>query len=458
MIIESINPATGATIKSYSAMDDAEVASIIEHVQSDFLNWHLSSFKQRVMCLLKAAEILSLNKIEYARLMAEEMGKPVSQGYAELEKSAWGCRYYAENAEAFLSDTIIKTEAREAFVSYQPLGIIFAIMPWNFPFWQVFRAAAPAVMAGNAFVLKHSRNVTGCALALEAIFKQAGFPPNLFRTLVTDTSSVGPIIENKYIKAVTLTGSCQAGASVAAQAGAQIKKVVLELGGSDPYLILADANIKDAAKKCATGRMLNAGQSCIAAKRFIVDKSIISEFKQHFIEEMKSYTIGDPLDAACNLGPMASFDLRDTLHSQVERSIKAGAQLVLGGEIPCRVGAYYQPTILSEVSPGMPVYDEEVFGPVAAIIAAKDEKDAIQIANDSSFGLGAAVFTKDLDKGRHIARQELQAGSCFINDFVKSDPRLPFGGIKQSGYGRELGAFGIHEFVNIKTVSISSST
>ncbi len=454
MTIESINPATGTKIGSYSEMDNDQVFSIIERVENTFLDWRLSSFKQRREGFLRAAEILLSNKIEYARLMAEEMGKPVSQGYAEIEKSAWGCRYYAENAEAFLNDVIIKTEARKAFVSYQPLGIIFAIMPWNFPFWQVFRAAGPAIMAGNAFVLKHSSNVTGCALAIEALFKQAGFPSDLFKALVINTSSVGPIIENRHIKAVTLTGSCRAGSAVAAQAGAQVKKVVLELGGSDPYLILADADIRDAAKKCATGRMLNAGQSCIAAKRFIVDESIIAEFEEHFIEEMKSYVIGDPLDAACNLGPMASFDLRDALHSQVEKSVRAGARLILGGEIPAGPGAYYQPTILSNVAPGMPVYEEEVFGPVAAIISTKDEKDAIRIANDTSFGLGAAVFTKDLDKGCHIAKQELQAGSCFVNDFVKSDPRLPFGGIKQSGYGRELGTFGIHEFVNIKTVSV----
>lgn len=436
-------------------MDGAKVSSIIANVQNDFLCWRTKSFKERGECLSKAAEVLLTHKIEYANLVADEMGKPITQAYAELDKSAWGCRYYAEHAGELLKDEVIKTEAKESFVSYQPLGIIFAIMPWNFPFWQVFRAAAPALMAGNAFVLKHSPNVTGCALAIEDIFRQAGFPSNLFRVLVIDIPSVKPIIENKYIKAITLTGSCRAGSAVAAQAGTQIKKVVLELGGSDPYIILADANIKEAAKKCVTGRMLNAGQSCIAAKRFIVDQSIITDFEQAFIQEMKSYIPGDPLDPSCNLGPMARHDLRDALHSQVQKSINAGAKLVLGGQLLPGPGAYYPPTILTNVRPGMPVYDEEVFGPVASIISARDETDAIRIANDTSFGLGAAVFTKDLEKGRRIAREELQAGSCFVNDFVKSDPRLPFGGINKSGYGRELGKFGIHEFVNIKTISIA---
>lgn len=454
MSIESINPTTGKQIKTYPQMDDSQVASIIDSVQNNFLTWRSTSFKLRAECLLKAAEILVIHKNDYVKLMAEEMGKPISQGLAEIDKSAWGCRYYAENAESFLKDTIVNTEAKEAFISYQPLGIVFGIMPWNFPFWQVFRAAAPTLMAGNAFILKHSSNVTACALAIEAVFKQAGFPSNLFRTLITDSSKVGSIIEHKHIKAVTLTGSCRAGAAVAAQAGAQIKKVVLELGGSDPYLILADADIKDAAKKCVTSRMLNAGQSCIAAKRFIVDQSIIADFTQCFIQEMKSYVCGDPLDPNCNLGPMARSDLRDDLHSQVQKSIKAGAKCLLGGDIPPGPGAYYPPTILTNVHPGMPAYDEEVFGPVAAIISAKDENDAIRIANDTPFGLGSAIFTQDLKKGRRIASQDLQAGSCFVNDFVKSDPRLPFGGINHSGYGRELGTFGIHEFVNIKTISV----
>lgn len=454
MSIESINPATGKTIKSYPEIDIPTVSSIIETVENHFLSWRTKSPKHRAEYLFKAAQILLANKTQYAQLMAEEMGKPISQGFAEIDKSAWGCRYYAENAEIFLKDQIIKTESKESFVSYQPLGIIFGIMPWNFPFWQVFRAAAPALMAGNAFVLKHSSTVTGCALAIEDVFRQAGLP-NLFRTLVINTSSVPSVIENKYIKAVTLTGSCAAGASVASQAGAQIKKVVLELGGSDPYVVLADADIKNAAKKCATSRMLNGGQSCIAAKRFIVDESIKSEFEHFFIQEMKSYLPGDPLESTCNLGPMARLDLRDDLHSQVQSSIKAGAKLILGGEIPPGPGAYYPPTVLTNVLAGIPAYDEELFGPVAAIISAKDEQDAIRIANDTSFGLGAAVFTHDLEKGRRIARDQLQAGSCFVNDFVKSDPRLPFGGINKSGYGRELGSFGIHEFVNIKTINIS---
>lgn len=455
MKIESINPATGKTIKLYSEMSDAEISSIMERVQDDFLGWRKRSVEERALCLLKVGEILLERKVPYARLMAEEMGKPVAQGYLEVEKCAWVCRYYAERAADFLKDEFIKTEAREAFVSYQPLGIILGIMPWNFPFWQVFRAAVPALMAGNAFVLKHSPNVTACALAIEAVFRDGGFPENLLRTLVMDVPAVEPLIRDRRVKGVTLTGSCRAGMAVAVQAGAQLKKVVLELGGSDPYIILADADIEEAVKKCVIGRMLNGGQSCIAAKRFIVEEPVMETFKNRFVEAMKSYVMGDPLDEDCNLGPMARFDLRDALHSQVERSVKAGAKLVLGGRIPDRAGAYYEPTVLTEVCPGMAVYDEEVFGPVAAIIGARNEREAIRIANDTSFGLGGAVFTKDFEKGRRIARDELEAGLCFVNDFVKSDPRLPFGGIKQSGYGRELGLFGIHEFVNVKTVSVA---
>lgn len=454
MSIESINPTTGAKIKSYLEFSYSEVSSILESVQRDFLVWRTTSFKKRSECFANLASILVKDRARYAELMALEMGKPIVQGCSEVDKCIWCCRYYAEHAESFLKDESITTEAKQSFVAFQPLGIILAIMPWNFPFWQAFRAAVPSLMAGNAMVLKHSSNVSGCALAIEDVFKQAGFPSNLFRTLLVGSSNIAPLIAHKDIKAITLTGSSKAGSIVAEQAGAQLKKVVLELGGSDGYVILADADIKKAAKICATSRMINGGQSCIAAKRFIVDQSVRKEFEECFVNEMSSYVIGDPLDKDCTLGPLARFDLREELHSQVQKSVDLGAKLLIGGKILPGPGAYYPATVLSNVHKGMPAYDEELFGPVAAIISAKDEQDAIGIANDSCYGLGAAVFTQDIDKGRRIAREELEAGCCFVNDFVKSDPRLPFGGIKQSGYGRELGIFGIHEFVNIKTVSI----
>lgn len=454
MSIASINPINGEKIKDYSEYSSSEVLSILDKVHAEFLAWRATSLKKRIESFLNVASILRADKVHFAKLMALEMGKPIAQGYSEIEKCALTCHYYAEHAEVFLKDECIQTEATESFISYQPLGIILAVMPWNFPFWQVFRAAIPAVMAGNAVVLKHSSNVPACALAIEDIFKQAGFPVNLFRTLLIDSSKATSLIQNEYIKAVTLTGSSKAGATVAGEAGKYLKKLVLELGGSDPYIVLADADIKKAAKICATSRMINAGQSCIAAKRFIIDQGVIDEFQECFVNEMKSYDIGNPFDEACKLGPMARIDLRDELHKQVQASLALGAKLIIGGEIPSGPGAFYPATILGNVQEGMPAYEEELFGPVASIILAKDEKEAIRIANDTIYGLGAAVFTEDLQKGRRIARDEIAAGCCVVNDFVKSDPRLPFGGINQSGYGRELGAIGIHEFTNIKTVSV----
>lgn len=455
MTIASINPSTGETVKTYAENSPYEVQSVITLVHNDFLNWRTIPLNKRVDFFSKMASILITNKVHYAKLMTLEMGKPITQGLAEIEKCALACRYYVEHAESFLKDEYVKTEAKASFVSYQPLGIVCGIMPWNFPFWQVFRAAIPSIMAGNAFILKHSSNVPACALAIEEIFQQSGFPKNLFRTLLVSSSQIPSIIANEFVKAVTLTGSSKAGANVASQAGSHLKKLVLELGGSDPYIILADADIKKAAKICATSRMINGGQSCIAAKRFIVDQKVIQEFTTDFVNEMKNYEVGDPFESSCKLGPMARQDLRDELHSQVCKSCNLGAKVLLGGEIYSKVGAFYPATVLIDVAKGMPAYEEELFGPVASIIVAKDENDAINIANDTIYGLGAAVFTEDLEKGRKIARERIEAGSCFVNDFVKSDPRLPFGGIKQSGYGRELGPFGIHEFTNIKTINIA---
>ena len=453
-MMKSINPATGKELKSYKEMSLEEIESIIIKADAAFLSWKDTDFSIRKSCMKKTSDILKDRKDKYARLMTEEMGKPIKQSFAEVEKCAWVCDYFADSAETFLSDVIIDTEASYSFVTFQPLGVVLAIMPWNFPFWQVFRFAAPNLMAGNAGILKHSSNITGCALAIEKIFQEAGFTENLFRTIVVSSKKVGEIINNKNIAAVTITGSVAAGKSVAEKAGAVLKKTVLELGGSDPYLVLEDANLEPAAVACVNSRLINGGQSCIAAKRFIIVESVYDEFEKLFLENMKSKKMGDPFDEKNDLGPQASIKLRDDLHKQVEKSKKKGAKLLLGGKIPKRKGSYYPPTILTNVKKGMPAYDEELFGPVAALIKVKDEEEGIKVANDTIFGLGAAVFTKDAKRGEEIARKGLKAGCCFVNDFVKSDPRLPFGGIKKSGYGRELSTFGIKEFVNIKTVYV----
>ncbi len=453
-MLKSINPANGNELKSYEEMDEQKISSIIDSTHETFLIWRNTSFKERSEKMLKSAEILNKDKQKFAEMMTLEMGKPIQQSIGEVEKCAWVCRYYAENAEAFLKEINVKTDASESFVTYNPLGIVLAVMPWNFPFWQVFRFAVPALMAGNAGLLKHASNVTGCALIIENIFKKAGFPENLFRTIILSSSKMEDVISNEKIKAVTLTGSVPAGKAVAKTAGSLLKKTVMELGGSDPYIILEDADLAAASKTCATSRLINGGQSCIAAKRFIVVEKVFDKFKDLFVEQMKSKKMGDPFDKNNDLGPQASKKLRDELHQQVNISIEKGAEVLLGGKPPEGEGAFYPPTVISNVKPGMPAYDEELFGPVASLIKAKDEDDAIRIANDSNFGLGAAVFTKNIEKGRRIASQQIEAGNCFINEFVKSDPRLPFGGIKESGYGRELSEFGIKEFVNIKTVYI----
>jgi len=453
-MLSSINPANNILIKNYDEMTGPESADIISLADKTFKNWKETSFIHRSELMKNAAKVLRENSEEYSVLMTIEMGKPIVQSRTEVEKCAWVCDYYADNAENFLADEIIKTEATKSFVSYQPLGVILAVMPWNFPFWQVFRFAAPNLMAGNAGLLKHASNVSGCALAIEDIFRKAGFPENLFRTLLVKSKNVKEIISNTKVQAVTLTGSVPAGKSVAALAGSLIKKTVLELGGSDPYVVLEDADLHQAAMSCVTSRIINGGQSCIAAKRFIIVESVYDEFEKLYLEIMSKKRMGDPLDENNDLGPQASLQLRNELHDQVLRSIKQGAELILGGTVPEIDGAYYPPTILSNVKPGMPAFDEELFGPVAALIKAADENDAIDLANKSIFGLGASVFTRDIKRGEYIAKEKLNAGCCFVNDFVKSDPRLPFGGIKESGYGRELSPFGIKELMNIKTVYI----
>ncbi len=455
--MKAINPATGQLIQQYDQHTDAEAAAIVEAVDFAFASWRRTDFFTRRMMMKQAAAILRQRAEKYGRLITMEMGKILSEGIAEVNKCALVCDYYADNAEAHLADQDIPTEAHRSFISFQPIGPVLAIMPWNFPFWQVFRFAAPTLMAGNTGLLKHASNVPGCALAIEEVFRDAGFPADAFRTLMIGGSRVEPIINHPSVKAVTLTGSTPAGRAVAAAAGRAIKKTVLELGGSDPYVILEDADLPAAAASCAASRLLNSGQSCIAAKRFVVVESVAGAFTRLLVEEMSARVIGDPLDSASHMGPLARTDLRDELHQQVLDSVAAGAKLVLGGEVPTMAGAYYPATVLSEVCPGMPAYDDELFGPVASVITARDEADAIRIANDTVFGLGAAVYTRDLERGQRIAAEELQAGCCFVNDFVKSDPRLPFGGIKESGYGRELHALGIREFVNQKTVLVLGS-
>lgn len=453
-MLNSVNPANNKIIESYNEQTADQLRDIIFLCDNAYKDWKETSFSYRSGLMRNAAKILRENSEKYSALMTMEMGKPILQSRAEVEKCAWVCEYYASNAEQFLTDQFIETDASKSFVSYQPLGVILAVMPWNFPFWQVFRFAAPNLIAGNTGLLKHSSNVSGCALAIEEVFNLAGFPENVFTTLLVSSKNVKNVISDPRVMAVTLTGSVPAGKSVASLAGSLIKKTVMELGGSDPYIILEDADLEKAAASCVNSRLINAGQSCIAAKRFIIVDKVYREFEQLFLQFMSQKKMGNPFDENNHLGPQASIQLRDELHQQVLMSIEQGAELILGGKIPGIEGAYYPPTILKNVKPGMTAFDEELFGPVAALVPAKNENDAIELANKSIFGLGAAVFTKDIDRGEKIAKERLNAGCCFVNDFVKSDPRLPFGGIKESGYGRELSPFGIKEFVNIKSVYI----
>ena len=454
MPLTSINPATGDPIQSYPEMSSREVGDILERAAREFAVWRRTPVAAHAPILKAVGAALRAQTEAFARLMAQEMGKPVTQGRAEVEKCAWVCDYYAEHAERFLAPEVIPTDAAKSFVAFEPLGIVLAVMPWNFPCWQVFRAAVPALMAGNAVVLKHASNVPGCARAIEAVFRNTGLPEGLFRALLVGSNRVADLIEHPLVKAVTLTGSTSAGQAVAAKAGMMLKKTVLELGGSDPYLILADAELASAVTACVASRLINSGQSCIAAKRFIVVESMRKPFEELMVEQMRVSTMGDPFDETVALGPLARHDLRDALHQQVLVSVQRGARVLLGGTIPDSKGAYYPPTVLTGVTRGMPAYEEELFGPVASIIGVTDEAEAIRAANDSAFGLGAAVFTRDTRRGEQIATEQLGAGSCFVNALVRSDPRLPFGGIKQSGYGRELSVFGIREFVNIKTVYV----
>jgi succinate-semialdehyde dehydrogenase/glutarate-semialdehyde dehydrogenase len=455
--LQTVNPATGEPGRSYDwiTIDQAHEAAAAAH--RAFRAWRRTAFAERSAIMRKVAAILREREREYARLMTQEMGKTFDEGLAEVEKCAFHCDWFADNAERYLAEQPVDLgEDAEVFVTFNPLGIVLAIMPWNFPFWQVIRAAAPALMAGNGMLLKHASNVPGCALAIEQLLHDAGVPKDLFRTLLLPTRDVEALIKDEHVAAVTLTGSVAAGRAVATEAGSVLKKCVLELGGSDAYVVLEDVDIAAAAKLAATARMVNGGQSCIAGKRFVVVRPILEEFERALVEAMGEFEMGDPAAAGSTLGPMQSAKARDQIHDQVKRSIARGARLLLGGTVPDRPGAWYPATVLSDVRPGQPAYDEEVFGPVAAIIAADDEADAIRIANSSEFGLGSGVLTADLARGRRIAAEELDAGMSFVNENVRSDPRTPFGGVKHSGYGRECGAYGIREFTNIKTVHVKA--
>ncbi len=454
MKITGTNPATGEPLKGYTETSPEEIEAALARSVAAFEEWKQSRLADRANTMKAAARQLRTGRNQFAELMAREMGKPINQGRAEVEKCAWVCDFYAQNAEKFLEPEVIKTDASKSFVAFEPLGVLLAIMPWNFPFWQVFRAAIPALMAGNAVVLKHASNVFGCALAIEGIFKAAGFPDGLFRALLIGSKRAGELIRHPLVQAVTLTGSTEAGRAVAAEAGKALKKSVLELGGSDPYVVLEDADLELASESCVNSRLINSGQSCISAKRFIVAAPVRRQFEELLLAKMRQRQCDDPLKETTALGRLARHDLRDTLQTQVERSVAEGAKLLLGGRIPDGQGAFYPPTVLTDVTPSMTAFREETFGPIAAVVTATSEEHALELANDSSFGLGAAVFTRDLKRGEEIATRKLQAGCCFVNEYVRSDPRLPFGGIRQSGYGRELAVFGIREFVNIKTVYI----
>lgn len=453
MPLETINPDTGELVKSFNEMTKKEVDDIIDHAHEAFLSWREISFADRSKLMMNASDVLKEQKEEYGKILTLEMGKPIKQAISEVEKCAWVCEYYAENAEKILNKEIIKTDASESYVQFDPIGVVLAVMPWNFPFWQVFRFAAPALMVGNVGILKHASNVPMSALAIEQIFSHAGFPQNTFKTLLIGSSQVSDVIKNPKVKAATLTGSEHAGKKVASDCGKELKKTVMELGGSDPFIILKDADLDEAINTAVTARLINNGQSCIAAKRFIVVEDVYQEFEKKFVEKMKSIKIGDPMNESTELGPMAREDLLVELNEQVKKSVANGAKLLCGGERLDKPGFYYPATVIAEIQPGMAAYNEELFGPVASVFKAKDENDAIRIANDSDFGLGASLWTNDLDKAKELAHK-IESGSVFINGLVKSDPRLPFGGVKISGYGRELSHYGIKEFVNIKTVWI----
>ncbi len=451
----AINPTSGEMLARYPFAEGRDVEAAVEMAAVAQRSWRLVPSEERAQLVGAVAQLFRTNRQRLAEIVTMEMGKPLREALAEVDKSALACEYYGDLGASFLRDRVVETEALRSLVTLRPLGLVLAIMPWNFPLWQVVRAAVPALVAGNGVLLKHAPSVPGCALELARLFGPAGgLPEGLFANLFVDVPETGALIRDRRVSAVTLTGSTRAGRSVAAIAGAAVKPCVLELGGSDPYIVLEDADLARTVEACVTGRVVNGGQSCIAAKRMIVHRGVADDFADQVVERMAGLRIGDPMAERTDVGPLAREDLRDHLAGQVGRSVGAGARLRLGGKVPDVPGWYYPATVLTDVAPGMPAYDEETFGPVACISVAESEEEAIRLANDSRYGLGAAVFTSDLERGERIARGAVEAGACFVNDFVKSDPRLPFGGIKESGFGRELGDFGIREFVNVKTVQV----
>ncbi len=449
--MQSINPATGHLLAEIAEHTPEQVAALVARAHAAFPSWRERGFDARAAVLRRAAALLRERKERYGGLITAEMGKPISEAVAEVEKCAWNCEFYAEHAAGFLADEPVATSAAQSYIAYEPLGVILAVMPWNFPFWQVFRFAAPALMAGNTCLLKHASNVPQCALAIEEVLRDAGLPPGCFGTLLIPGSAVDGVINDKRVRAVTLTGSDITGEKVAAAAGRALKKTVLELGGSDPFIVLAGADVEPAALTAARARFQNTGQSCIAAKRFIVEEAIADAFEAAFAAAVRALRTGDPADPSTQVGAMARPDLLDDLERQVAASVQMGARVVTGGRRREGTGWFYEPTVLTAVTPEMPVFREETFGPVAAVIRARDAEHAIGLANDSDFGLGAALWCGDVARAQALARR-IESGSVFINGMVASDPRLPFGGVKRSGYGRELSAAGIREFVNMMTI------
>ncbi len=454
MEFTTINPADGTLLRRYPFMAADALDAAVETAHRAQQAWRRVPVDKRAERAAALAVQLRRRQHHLAQTMTMEMGKPLNEAAAEVEKCALGCEYYSRLGPGFLEDRPVETEALRSYVTYQPLGLVLAIMPWNFPLWQVVRASIPALIAGNGILLKHAPSVPCCALELVKLFEAAGFPPGIFTNLFIDVPAVGALIRDARVQAVTLTGSTRAGRTVAELAGSHVKTCVLELGGSDPYIVLDDADLPRTVEACVAGRLINAGQSCIAAKRMIVHEAVADAFTDAVVQRMAGVRVGDPLAETTDVGPLAREDLRDHLADQVARSVAAGAECLVGGKVPDAPGWYYPATVLAGVRPGMPAYDEEMFGPVACIIRVDSEAEALRVANDTAYGLGAAVFTQDVERGERIARTGIEAGVCFVNDFVKSDPRLPFGGVKSSGFGRELSDFGIREFVNVKTVLV----
>ena len=456
MAIVSLNPATGELLNRFVPISDAEIENKLDRADQTFRTYRRTPFSERAQMMLRTAGILESEKIELGKLMTTEMGKTLRSAAEEAAKCAWGCRFYAENAERFLADEVVPSNATLSYIRYEPLGPILAIVPWNFPFWQVFRFAAAALMAGNVVLLKHAPNVPQCALRIGELFQRAGFPEGAFQTLLIEVEAVRRIVEDPRVKGVTLTGSVRAGRDVAAIAGAAIKKTVLELGGSDAFIVMPSADLDQAVKTAVTARTINNGQSCIAAKRFILHEKIADEFTQRFVTAMESLRVGDPMNNDTDIGPISRDDLLAKLDEQVKKSVKMGAKVLTGAKILKRPGYFYAPTVLTDIPKGAPAYDEELFGPVAALFLVRNIDEAIAVSNETQFGLGSAAWTRDRGEMKRFI-DELEAGLVFINGMVASDPRLPFGGVKQSGYGRELGAQGIREFVNVKTVWIKGA-